>query len=192
MDLRDLAPSADAATIRRLAAYSRSSASPGAAAALLRMNTEIDIRHVLPTISVPTLVLHRTDDRDPKIEEGRYIAARVPGAKFVELPGADHLPWIGDAHDVLEVEEFLTGMPLEREADRILVTVLFTDIVGSTERANFPGDAQWRQVLELHHGAARRQLSRFRGREVETAGDGFLASFDGPARAIRRALCDPQ
>ncbi len=188
MDLGDLVPSADEVTRRRLATYLRSSASPGAAAALLRMNTEIDIRHVLPSIRVPTLVLHRRGDRDSNIEEGRYVAARIPGAKFVELSGEDHVPWIGDTDAMLdEVEEFLTGVSPEREPDRVLVTVLFTDIVGSTERASALGDTRWRDLLELHHATVRRQLDRFRGREIDTAGDGFLATFDGPARAIRCA-----
>ena len=188
--LDDLAPSvaADPGFQRSWATYLRMSASPGAALELARFNTQVDIRHVLPTIGVPTLILHRTDDRDMKVEEGRYIAARIPGAKFVELPGADHLWWAGDVDGLLdEVEEFLTGARRGADPDRVLATVLFTDIVGSTERAVELGDRRWRELLEAYYVLARRELDRFRGKEVDTAGDGFLATFDGPARGIRCA-----
>jgi class 3 adenylate cyclase len=188
MDLAGLAPSADGAFKRRLRTYLRRSASPGAAVTLLRMNTEIDTRAVLPTIGVPTLVLHRTGDLDANVEEGRWIASQILGARFVELAGVDHLPWVGDQDAVLaEVEEFLTGVRPSREPDRVLATVLFTDIVGSTERASELGDRRWRELLEQHHAIVRRQLERYQGHEVDTAGDGFLATFDGPARAIRCA-----
>ena len=188
MDISTLAPSADEAFKRRAVAYLRRSASPGAAVALLRMNTQIDVRDVLPTIRVPTLVLHRTDDRDVDVEEGRWIAGRIPGAKYVELPGDDHLIWSGDVDGIAdEVEEFLTGIRPAREPDRVLATVLFTDVVGSTERAAALGDSRWRRLLDEHHAIVRRELRRFQGREVDTAGDGFLATFDGPARAIRCA-----
>jgi class 3 adenylate cyclase len=188
MDLSGLAPSADGAFKRRLRTYLRRSASPGAAVTLLRMNTEIDTRAVLPTIGVPTLVLHRTGDLDANVEEGRWIASQIPGARFVELAGVDHLPWVGDQDAVLdEVQEFLTGARPSPEPDRVLATVLFTDIVGSTERASELGDRRWRELLEQHHTVVRRQLERYQGREVDTAGDGFLATFDGPARAIRCA-----
>lgn len=190
MDLRQLAPSVpdDPVFKRGLLAYLRRSASPGAAAALLRMNTEVDVRAVLPAIRVPTLVIHRRGDRDARVEEGRWVAAQIPGARFVELDGEDHLPWVGDAASVLgAVEEFLTGTRPPPEPDRTLATVLFTDIVGSTTKAAELGDLAWRTLLERHHALIRRQLARFRGREVDTAGDGFLASFDGPARAIRCA-----
>ena len=188
MDLAELAPSADGAFKRRLATYLRRSASPGAAVALLRMNTEIDTRAVLPTIRVPTLVIHRTGDLDANVEEGRWIASQIPGARFVELAGADHLPWVGDQDAVLdEVQEFLTGVRPSPEPGRVLATVLFTDIVGSTERASELGDRRWRELLEQHHAVVRRQLERYQGQEVDTAGDGFLATFDGPARAIRCA-----
>jgi class 3 adenylate cyclase len=188
MDLAELAPSADGAFKRRLATYLRRSASPGAAVALLRMNTEIDTRAVLPTIRVPTLVIHRTGDLDANVEEGRWIASQIPGARFVELAGADHLPWVGDQDAVLdEVQEFLTGVRPSPEPDRVLATVLFTDIVASTERASELGDRRWRELLEQHHAVVRRQLERYQGQEVDTAGDGFLATFDGPARAIRCA-----
>jgi pimeloyl-ACP methyl ester carboxylesterase len=191
MDLHVLLPSAadDPEFKRRLLSFLRRSASPAAAAALLRMNTQIDIREVLPTIHVPTLVLHRSNDLETKIEEGRWIAGRIPGAKFVELPGGDHLPWVGDQDSVLdEIEEFLTGARPIPEEDRVLATVLFTDIVGSTENAAKLGDRSWRDLLERHHASVRRELLRWRGREVDTAGDGFLATFDGPARAIRCGL----
>jgi pimeloyl-ACP methyl ester carboxylesterase len=190
-DIERIAPSAalDPAFAKRLATYFRQSASPGDAAALLRMNTEIDIRAVLPTISVPTLVLHRTGDLDSDIEEGRWIASQIPGAKLVELPGDDHLPWVGDQDSVLdEVERFLTGRLASAEPDRVLATILVTDIVGSTERAAELGDRAWAELLDRHHAIVREQLHAFRGEEVDTAGDGFLATFDGPGRAIRAAV----
>jgi class 3 adenylate cyclase len=190
-DIERIAPSAarDPAFAKRLATYFRQSASPGDAAALLRMNTEIDIRALLPTISVPTLVVHRTGDLDSNIEEGRWIASRIPGAKLVELPGNDHLPWVGDQDSVLdEVERFLTGRLAPAEPDRVLATILVTDIVGSTERAAELGDRAWAELLDRHHAIVREQLHAFRGEEVDTAGDGFLATFDGPGRAIRAAV----
>jgi pimeloyl-ACP methyl ester carboxylesterase len=173
---------------RWLGAYERASASPGAALAVLRMNWEIDVRPVLPTIRVPTLVLHRADDRAIRVEHGRYVAAQIPSAKYVELAGPDHLPWAGDVDPVLdEIEEFLTGARHGTEPDRVLATVLFTDIVRATEKAAVLGDRRWRDILEAHHALVRRQLVHFRGREIDTAGDGFLAAFDGPARAVRCA-----
>jgi class 3 adenylate cyclase len=185
-----LAPSAarDESFGRRLATYFRQSASPGAAAAIYRMNTSIDIRGVLPTITIPTLMLHRTGDLDANVAEGRWIADQIPGARFVELSGEDHLPWVGDQDRQLdEVEEFLTGTRPPVEIDRVLATVLFTDIVGSTQRAVELGDRGWRDLLNQHHSLVRRELERFRGREIDTAGDGFFATFDGPGRAIRAA-----
>jgi pimeloyl-ACP methyl ester carboxylesterase len=190
-DVEHLAPSTarDPIMRQRLAAYFRRSASPGAAAALIRMNTEIDVRDVLPTIRVPTLILHRSGDRDASVEEGRWIAERVPGAQFVELSGDDHLPWAGDQDRLLdEVERFLTGRLPAVAPDRVLATVLVTDIVGSTERAAELGDRGWRDLLEQHHAAVRRELAAFGGDEVDTAGDGFLATFEGPGRAIRAAV----
>jgi pimeloyl-ACP methyl ester carboxylesterase len=166
----------------------RLGASPGAAMALRRMNGQIDIRQTLSAIRVPTLVLHRSGDLDTSIEEGRYLAAHIPGARFVDLPGADHLPWVGDQDTLLdEVQEFLTGTRPAAEPDRVLATVVFTDIVASTERAAELGDRRWRDLLFSHHAIVRRELERFRGREVKTVGDGFLATFDGPARAVRCA-----
>jgi class 3 adenylate cyclase len=191
MDLTDLAPTVagNEPLKQRLATYFRRSASPGAAVALLRMNTLIDVREVLPAIRVPTLILHRTGDRDANVEEGRWIASRISGARFVELPGYDHLPWVGDQDALLdEVEEFLTGVRRGPDPNRILATVLFTDIAGSTELAARLGDRAWRELLEMHHLLVRKELVRFRGREVDTAGDGFLALFDGPTRAMRCAL----
>jgi pimeloyl-ACP methyl ester carboxylesterase len=189
-DVERIAPSAarDPAFAARLATYFRQSASPGDAAALLRMNTDIDIRPVLPTISVPTLVLHRAGDLDANVEEGRWIANQIPGAKFVELPGGDHLPWVADQDRVLdEIERFLTGGLAPTESDRVLATILVTDIVASTERAAELGDRAWSELLDRHHSIVREQLRRFRGVEIDTAGDGFLATFDGPGRAIRAA-----
>jgi class 3 adenylate cyclase len=166
----------------------RLGASPGAAMALRRMNAEIDIRQTLAAIRVPTLVLHRMADRDTSIDEARYLAAHIPQVKLVVLPGADHLPWAGDQDAILaEVEEFLTGVRPVAEPDRVLATVLFTDIVGSTTRAAELGDRRWRDLLSSHNALVRRELERYRGRVVKTVGDGFLATFDGPARAIRSA-----
>jgi class 3 adenylate cyclase len=190
LGLDSLAPSVqeDPAIRRWLETYVRRSASPGAALALARMNTQIDVRHVLPAVKVPALIMHRTGDKDSRVEEGRYIAEHIRGARFVELRGEDHLPWIGDQDALLdEAQEFLTGIRPGRQMDRILATILFTDIVGSTERANAVGDRAWRDLLERHHEIVRGELHRFRGREIDTAGDGFLAAFDGPARAIRSA-----
>src|SRR4051812_29831738 len=168
--------------------YLRMSASPAAAEALTRMNGPIDVRHVLPAVRVPTLVLHRTGDRAMPVEGARYLAERVAGAKYVELPGVDHLPWVGDQDAILdEIEEFVTGVRHGPEPDRVLATVLFTDLVGSTELAANLGDRRWRELLDAHRAVVRRELERFRGHEVDTTGDGFLATFDGPARAIRCA-----
>jgi pimeloyl-ACP methyl ester carboxylesterase len=188
MDLDQLAPSEDEAFKQRLATYFRRSASPGAAVALMRMNTQIDVRDVLPTIRTPTLVLHRVDDRDAKIEEGRWIADHIPGARLAELEGDAHTLWGGDTDAIVdEIEEFLTGVRPHRQADRVLATVLFTDIVGSTKRATELGDSGWRELLAAHHAQVRKQLDRFRGQEIDTAGDGFFATFDGPARAVQCA-----
>lgn len=188
LDPTSLAPDATPQQLEWVARYVRRSASPGAAAALLRMNTEIDVRHVLPTVSVPTLVLHRLRDRDVQVDEGRWIASQIPNARFVELAGDAHLPWLGDSDRVLdEIEEFLTGVRPAEATTRVLSTVLFTDIVGSTETATRLGDVRWRELLERHHGVVRRELARYRGIELDTAGDGFFARFDGPARAIRCA-----
>jgi pimeloyl-ACP methyl ester carboxylesterase len=170
------------------ATYLRTSASPGAAYTLTRMNGEIDVRHALPAISAPTLIVHRTGDRSLPVGGARYMAEHIRGATYVELPGDDHLPFVGNQDEVLdEVEEFLTGVRRGSDPDRVLATVLFTDIVGSTDRAAELDDRRWGQLLDSHHNTVRRELDRWRGREVGTAGDGFLATFDGPARAIRCA-----
>ena len=167
----------------------RYSASPGSAIAWYRLSGEIDVRRVLPTIRVPTLVLHRTGDMIVPVEHGRYLAAQIPGAKYVELPGGDHFWFDGDSETIVaEVQEFITGVRPVPVSDRVLLTVLFTDIVESTRVAADLGDRRWRDLLEQHHRAVRAALERFRGREIDTAGDGFLAVFDGPARAIRCAL----
>jgi class 3 adenylate cyclase/pimeloyl-ACP methyl ester carboxylesterase len=177
--------------IRAQASWQRLSASPGDLITLERMNAEIDVRDVLPVIHVPTLILHRTGD-DP-IAAARWMAEQIPGARFVEAPGYIHIPYFGDSDFLLrEIETFVAGVqetggwePPEQE--RVLATVLFTDIVGSTKLASELGDRRWRELLEQHHTLVRRQLTRFRGRELDTAGDGFFAAFDGPARAIRCA-----
>ena len=168
----------------------RQSASPSAVMAIRRMNREIDARHILPAIRVPTLVIHRVADSAIDVELGRYIAANVLGAKYVELPGTDHIPVF--ERDILdriveEAQEFLTGSRGEVEIDRVLATVMFTDIVDSTRRAAELGDRQWRTLLDRHDETVRQQLARFRGNEVKNLGDGFMATFDGPARAVRCA-----
>jgi pimeloyl-ACP methyl ester carboxylesterase len=162
-------------------------ASPAAAVAWLGMVAETDIRSALPAITQPTLVIHREDDVIMPIGHGRYLAEHIPGARFVALPGPDHLWWIDGDAILDEVESFLTGAPARREPDRLLATVMFTDIVESTRRAAELGDARWRALTERHDSLVRRELDRFRGREVKTLGDGFLATFDGPGRAIRCA-----
>ena len=181
----------DEAFRRWYANYRRLSASPGAAVSVIRMNMPwIDVRHVLPTVQVPTLVLHVTGDRSVHIGNGKYLAEHIPGARLVELQGEDHMPLFGNGDTIVdEIQEFLTGIRPDHEAhdDRVLATILFTDIVGSTERAAALGDRRWRQTLEQYYTLARRELARFRGREVDTAGDGLFAAFDGPGRAIRCA-----
>jgi DNA-binding SARP family transcriptional activator/pimeloyl-ACP methyl ester carboxylesterase len=176
----------DAAALRWYASYVRRGASPGAAKALRLMNAEIDVRGLLPTISVPTLVLHRAHEswRDGS----RYMGEHIPSARVIELPGNDHLPWEGDADASLdEIERFLAAVDDAAEPDRVLATLLFTDIVGSTSKAAELGDRAWHDLLTKHHRLVRAQLARFRGREVDMAGDGVFATFDGPARAVRCA-----
>jgi pimeloyl-ACP methyl ester carboxylesterase/DNA-binding winged helix-turn-helix (wHTH) protein/class 3 adenylate cyclase len=171
------------------ATYLRMGASPGAALALTQMNAEIDVRQVLPSIRVPTLVIHRTDDLCLKVEEGRYVAERIPGSKYVELPGKDHLPFVGDQDAILdEVEEFLTGVVRHSlELDRVLATVLFTHIVDSKEHAARLGKSRWDELIERLRAHTRKEIEWFRGREIDMIGDRPLAIFDGPARAIRCA-----
>ena len=178
----------DPSAAERAASYFRSAASPGAAAAILKMNREIDVRHVLPAIRAPTLILHRIGDRWLEIEHARRLAQGIPGAQLVELPGIDHLFWVGDAGLLLDqAEQFLTGKHHVQECDRVLATVLFSDIAGSTEQAVAIGDRLWRELLTAFRAKVRETLRNFNGREINTAGDGFLAAFDGPARAIRCA-----
>jgi class 3 adenylate cyclase/esterase/lipase len=190
---REACPSAGDEEIKALAGFFRNAMTPGASAALARMNLAIDVRDVLPAIRVPTLVLHNAFDPWVKVGNGRYLAEHIHGATYVELPEEGHIPSAATSGPVLdEMERFLrrawdAGAWEESEPERVLATVLFTNIVGSSERATALGDRDWRKVLEQHHELVRRQLVRFRGREVDTAGDGFFASFDGPARAIKCA-----
>ena len=188
--LRAANPSATDDELRTAARIFRLSVSPGAAAAYIRMNIDVDVCDLLPLIRVPTLILHRKDVGAWDIRSGRYLADHIPGSRFVELPGADFLPAYGEQELLFdELERFLAdvaaGKHAEVEPDRVLATVLFSDIVGSSEKAASLGDRAWRELLERHHELVRRELVRFRGQEVDTAGDGFLAAFDGPARAIR-------
>jgi class 3 adenylate cyclase len=166
--------------------FERLGASPAAAMAVVRMIEQIDISDILSSVRVPTLVIHCTGDTLINVEYGRFLAERIPGARLVELPGQDHLFFL---HDRIAdaIEEFLTGSISAAESDRVLATVLFTDIVGSTARAEQLGDRRWHDLLEVHHATVRRELARFRGKEVKSLGDGFLATFDGPARAVRCA-----
>jgi class 3 adenylate cyclase/dienelactone hydrolase len=179
----------DPATQQWFGRFERLGASPAAAIALMRMNSQIDISDIVPTIRVPTLVIHRKDDAGINVEGGRYLAEHIPGARYIELPGKDHLPWVGDnAAEIADaIEEFLTGARAPVAVDRVLATVLFTDIVGSTEKAAALGDRRWRDLLDNHHATIRRNLARFRGHEVKKTGDGILATFDGPARGVRCA-----
>jgi class 3 adenylate cyclase len=166
----------------------RVSASPGAGVTLYRMNIEVDIRAILPTIRVPTLILHRSGDRLFPCQAGRYMAEQIPAAKFVELPGEDHMAWIGNADPLLaEIQEFLTGERPVLEADRVLATVLFIDVVQSTQRATAIGDARWRDLVDSYQQQVGKEVARLGGRVVNTAGDGVFAIFDGPARAIKCA-----
>ncbi len=162
--------------------------SPRSIEAFSRASFGTDTRAILPTIHVPTLVVHRRDDRAVDVHNGRYLAEHIPGARYVELAGIDHIPWIGPNEILAEIQEFVTGTRPEVEVDRVLATVLFTDVVGSTARAAEIGDRRWSDLLAAHHTAIRREIARYRGQEVDTAGDGFLAMFDGPARAVRCAM----
>jgi class 3 adenylate cyclase len=188
--LRELAPSVanDDRIVRWYSRLLRQSASPGTEAAYSRWMAGLDLRGMLSAIHVPTLVLHRTGDQDVPIEGGRDLADRIAGARFVELPGIDSFPWAGDQDPLLaEVAAFVTGSRATEEAHRVLATVLFTDIVGSTERAAELGDARWKELLAAHDEKAKAEIDRFRGHYVNTTGDGLLATFDGPARAVRCA-----
>jgi class 3 adenylate cyclase len=178
----------DEAFVRAWARFERRAVSPGAMKKIMAMGYDTDTRAVLPTIRVPTLVVHRTEDPVTRVEGGRYLAEHIPGAKLVELPGVDHFPWIGDADAILdEVEHFATGARRTVEFDRILATVFFVDIVDSTQKMAEIGDRRWRELLTQFYATVRQQLERFRGREIDSAGDGVFATFDGPARAVRCA-----
>ena len=179
----------DQAAIQWMGRFERLGASPASVAALMRMNSQIDISGIVHTIRVPTLVIHRTGDVTINVEGGRYLAEHIPNAHYIELPGVDHPPWVGDNADQIAdvIEKFLTGSTAAVPVDRVLATVLFTDIVGSTEKAATLGDRRWGDLLDAHHATIRRNLARFRGHEVKTTGDGILATFDGPARGIRCA-----
>jgi len=177
----------------RLASYWRAAASPGAAVAIMKMNREIDVRHVLPAIQAPTVVLHRSAERVIDIANARYMVEHIPGAKLIELPGFDHNYFVADRDALLDqVEAFLTGARHVHQPERVLTTVLFTDIVASTERAAALGDDAWRELLEAFYAQVREVLQQYRGREINTSGDSFLAAFEGPARAIRcaGAICN--
>ncbi|MGC2239538.1 MAG: adenylate/guanylate cyclase domain-containing protein [Acidimicrobiia bacterium] len=165
----------------------RNANTPGGAEAFMRLSFDIDVRDIVPTVRVPTLVIHSEGDRICHVENGRFLAANIPDARYVELPGADHVPWFEPGPALDEIREFLTGRRVASTPDRVLATVLFTDIVDSTGRAAQVGDRRWRETLETHNNVLRTQLERFRGVEVDNAGDGFLATFDGPARAIQCA-----
>jgi pimeloyl-ACP methyl ester carboxylesterase len=171
------------------AKFERLGANPAACIEIMRLNSQIDVSAVLPTIHVPTLIIHRKDDVAVNVEGGRELAALIPNARYVELPGTDHIPFVGDnAGEIVEaIEEFLTGSRAPVKVERVLATVLFTDIVGSTEKAAALGDRHWRDLLDEHSKTIRAELTRFRGHEVKSLGDGFLATFDGPARAIHCA-----
>jgi pimeloyl-ACP methyl ester carboxylesterase len=188
VDLSTMAPNADAEFRAWFHRLGRAGLSPAGARDLILMNSKADVRELLASVQCPTLVLHRTGDLDASVEEGRYIAARIPGARLVELAGDDHVVAIDPDQIVDEVEAFLTGSRPATPSHRVLTTILCTDLVGSTERVQALGDAAWASLLGRHNDAVRAELRRHSGEELDTAGDGFLASFDGPARAVRCAL----
>ena len=188
--VEDFAPSMadDGDFKRRFAVFERRATSPGGFEALMRMNAATDVREVLSSIRVPTLILHRTGDIPIRVGHGRYLQAHIRGSRYIELPGNDHFFWVGDIGAIFdEVEEFLTGRRSSHDTDRVLATVLYTDIVGSTELAARLGDVSWRRVLDRHDQIAQREIGRWHGRLIKSTGDGILATFDGPARAIRCA-----
>jgi class 3 adenylate cyclase/pimeloyl-ACP methyl ester carboxylesterase len=191
--LRRFSPGMTDEEVERRARYLRLAVSPGSAAAYMRLALDTDVCDVLPLVRVPTLVMHRKETTAWDVRSGRYLADHIAGSRLVELPGAEFSPSLGDQETLFAaLESFLDDVALggqwEVEPDRVLATVLFTDIVGATSRAAELGDRAWRELLERHHEVVRTQLGRFRGKEVDTAGDGFFASFDGPARAITCAL----
>ncbi len=173
--------------------FERLGANPGAATEIMRMNSEIDITDVLPTIQVPTLVLHRTEDVNVDVIGGRMLADLIPNARLLEYPGSDHILFVGESGDEITsaIETFVTGSTSAPRLDRVLATVLFTDIVGSTAKVEAMGDQAWNDLISVHDKIVRQEIARFRGREVKSLGDGFLTTFDGPARAIHcaQAIC---
>lgn len=179
----------DPAAREALARMERQAATPSAAAAMIRMAFAIDVSGILGAVAVPSLVMHRTGDPVLRVEAGRALAKGIPTARYVEFEGVDHIPWFGNSNVILdEIEEFVTGTLRSVTVDRVLATVLFTDIVASTERAAQMGDAAWRSMLDRHDAIAAREVERWRGRQVKSTGDGILATFDGPARGIRCAI----
>jgi pimeloyl-ACP methyl ester carboxylesterase len=188
IEMRAPSMAADPAYREWWARAMRLGASPQAAEMIVAMLRDVDVRHVLASIRVPTLILHAVNDAVVDVRHARHMAQRITGARLVELPGPDHVPWLADADMVLaEIGEFLTGDRPVTEPDRLLATVLFTDIVKSTEKAASLGDQRWHDLLDRHNMLVRQEIARWRGREVSTQGDGFLALFDGPARAVRCA-----
>lgn len=188
LDLQAPSGLGDERFVRWWARFERLITSPAGFRELADVRRNSDVRAVLPLIQAPTLVLHRAGDQIVPVDQGRYLGQAIPNARFVELAGDDHIPFVGDSDAIVdEVQEFLTGARPIPDTDRVLATVLFTDIVSSTERAAALGDRSWRELLQQHHSVVRSELERFRGVEIDTAGDGFMASFDGPARAIRCA-----
>lgn len=189
LDLQGPSAVDDPRFVRWWARFERLVATPAAYRELAAIFSALDVRAVLPSIKSPTLVLQRVGDRVTPAAQARYLAVTIPGARLVELLGDDHIPWLGDSDAILdEVEEFVTGSRPAPDVDRVLATVLFTDIVGSTERVATMGDRAWKDLVLAHHGIVRASLARWRGVENDTAGDGFFATFDGPARAVRCAL----
>jgi pimeloyl-ACP methyl ester carboxylesterase len=188
VDLSGMWQNADAAEAAWFQRRGRAALSPAGARDLILMNSQADVRDLLGSVQCPTLVVHRTGDLDASVAEGRYIAEHIPGARFVELPGEIHVPFHRPDEILDEIEEFLTGVRPAPSANRVLATILFTDLVRSTERAASLGDEAWSSLLGSHNERIRRELERFSGEEIDTAGDGFLAAFDGPARAIRCGL----
>ena len=180
VDLSTMWPGADDASAAWFARMGRAALSPAAARDLILMNSKVDVRELLPAIGCPTLVVHRTGDLDSRVEEGRYLAEHIPGARFVELDSDVHVPWVDSARLLDPIEEFLTGVRPAALGDRVLATILFTDIVGSTDRLRTIGDAAWSRLLQRHHEAVRRQLPLYGGIEVDTAGDGFHARLMAP------------
>ena len=187
-DLATMAPNADSELIRWVGVRGRAALSPRGAHDLIIMNSQADVRDALPLVQAPTLVMHRTGDLDANVEEGRFIASRIPDARFVELEGDDHIPFMNPDQIIDHVEEFLTGVRPKPIVQRVLATALFTDLIGSTEKARALGDHAWADLLGRHNETVRRELARFGGEEVDTAGDGFFALFEGPTSAISCAL----